>query len=429
MVAMNSLVTDLPTRNEDDVARLTQAAAGLTARAAASEWRGPDPYDALSWRWPSVIVAGARRRQALTQLHARAPIDIRSLYRRSHPVIPKALALFGSAGLRTCALTGDARAGELGLAAIELLNADRQAGPCAWGYPWGVQTRWSYNPAGSPSIVNCAFAVSALLEAERHAGRTDLGRRARDAARWVLDELWIEPEGFFAYHPHSRANIHNANLLGAWLVWTAVGDDAQARQRVRRAVARTMARQRRDGSWPYGEGAANIAWADSFHTGYVLSCLYRLRDVDPAIADAVDRGARFYRRFFGPSGQARLWSDRPHPEDGHSAGTGLSTLALLARRGLVTEQALRLVAQRVLDTGMRDGHVVFRRYGWGLRTFVRYLRWCDAHVALGLADAAAALAGIDDLAPRGPCASAGTAITAPGHGGAGEAGAQRPSGE
>jgi hypothetical protein len=31
---------------------------------------------------------------------------------------------------------------------------------------------------------------------------------------------------------------------------------------------------------------------------------------------------------------------------------------------------------------------------------VRYLRWCDAHVALGLVDAAAALRGAEDLAPR-----------------------------
>ena len=31
-----------------------------------------------------------------------------------------------------------------------------------------------------------------------------------------------------------------------------------------------------------------------------------------------------------------------------------------------------------------------RRYRWGATT-PRYLRWCDAHVALGLADAALAL--------------------------------------
>jgi len=43
---------------------------------------------------------------------------------------------------------------------------------------------------------------------------------------------------------------------------------------------------------------------------------------------------------------------------------------------------------------------VHRRYRVG-RTTVRYLRWCDAHVALGLVDAAAALSGHPDLAPQG----------------------------
>ena len=68
------------------------------------------------------------------------------------------------------------------------------------------------------------------------------------------------------------------------------------------------------------------------------------------------------------------------------------------RRGLVERELLERVARRVLDHGLRDGRAVHRRYRWGATT-VRYVRWCDAHVALGLVDAAAALRGVDDLAP------------------------------
>ena len=125
-----------------EVAELARAGADLIARAAAAGWRGPDPYNGLWWRWPRVLVGGSRRRQVMTQLHVRAPIDVRALYRRTHPIIPKALALFGSAGLRAHALTADRRSAELALAALELLNADCRAGPRAWGYHWDVQTRW-----------------------------------------------------------------------------------------------------------------------------------------------------------------------------------------------------------------------------------------------------------------------------------------------
>ncbi len=397
---------------------LTNVALGLTERAASAGWRGPDPYDGLLWDWPAPLVSGRRRRQTIVQLHVRAPVDIRRLYRRSHAVVPKALAIFGSTGLRTFALTGNERARDLAVDALETLAADRSAGADVWGYHFDVQTRWSFYPAGTPGVVNTAFAVSGLLEAERDLGRGDLGDRARAAAGWVCDRLWVPERSCFAYHVHSRANIHNANLLGAWLVWSALGDSGDAGERVRGSVERTIADQRPDGSWPYGEDGGNVSWADSFHSGYVLTCLERLRGVDPSVDDAIARGARFYQRFFGDRGEARLWPDRPYPEDAHSAGTGLTTLVVLQRRGLIDPHLVEQVARRVLTCGIRDGHAVFRRYRHGLRTFVRYPRWCDAHVALGLVDAATAMVGRDDPSPtpasgRAPQSEAGAKHLAP----------------
>ena len=376
--------------SDDLAARCIDAALALTEQAARDDFCGPDPFDALWSRWPAVLAGGRRRRQAVIQLHSRSPVDLRRLYRRRHPQIAKALALFGSVGLRAHRLTGDPRPRELGARALSLLDADRTAGPRAWGYPWDMQTRWSFYAAGTPNVVATAFAATALLEAD-----DEYAPRAPEAAQWALEELWVEPEGYFGYHPGRPANIHNANLLGAWLVHVAgVG----AGERVQRAVERTLAAQRPDGSWPYGEGA-NLRWTDSFHTGYVLICLDRMRGVDPRIEESVARGAAHYERFFDPAGRALLWAGKPHPEDAHSAGTGLTTLALLHRRGLVDRALLERVALRVLDAGLRRGHAVHRRYRVGSTT-VRYMRWCDAHVALGLVDAAAALSGADDLAPR-----------------------------
>jgi hypothetical protein len=375
--------------SDDIAARCVDAARVLTESAAAADFRGPDPFDALLWRWPAALVGGRRRRQALIQLHARSPVDLRKLYRRQHPQIAKALGVFASAGMRAHRLTGDARPRDLAIRALELLDADRTAGPRAWGYPWDMQTRWSFYPAGTPNVVATTFAACALLEAG-----PQYAPRAGEATQWVLDQLWIEPEGYFGYHPGRPVNIHNANLLGAGLVHIAgVG----AGERVRRAVERTLAAQRPDGSWPYGEGE-NLAWTDSFHTGYVLICLDRMRDVEPGIEEAVARGAAYYERFFDATGRALLWATKPHPEDGHSAGTGLTTLSLLHRHRLVARELVERVAQRVLDAVLHRGHAIHRRYRVG-RTTVRYLRWCDAHVALGLVDAAAALNGAEDMAP------------------------------
>jgi hypothetical protein len=377
---------------------LVQAGVGLAQTAAAAGFRGPDPYDGLLASWPRPLVAGRRRRQALVQLHARAPVDVRRLYRREHALIPKALGVFAAVGVRGARLRGLPRPMPVSLRAAELLLADDRAP--AWGYPWDVQTRWSFYPAGSPNVVVTAFAAGGLLEAGAALGRDELTGRAQAAAAWVLERLWVEGDGYFAYHEGRPAppNIHNASMLGAWLVHVALGTDAEACERVARAVDRTLAAQRRDGSWGYGD-RPDLAWADSFHTGYVLTCLDRVRDVDPRVDEAVARGAAYYRRFFDDRGRARLWADKPFPEDGHSAGTGLTTLALLRRRGLVEPELLGRVVARLLERGLRGGHAVHRQYRRG-RSTVRYLRWCDAHVALGLIDAAADMLGEHDLAPR-----------------------------
>jgi hypothetical protein len=334
------------------------------------------------------LAGGRRRRQAIVQAHARAPIDIRRLYRREHPRIAKALGVFGSVGMRL-GQVGDPDATWLGLRALELLDADHTAGAVAWGYPFDVQTRWSFYAAGSANVVVTSFAVHGLLEGATAVDQPHLRARAVPAARWVLEDLWVERGGFFAYHPTATVNIHNANLLGALCVHLGVGDDPRARDRTSKAMERTLDAQEADGGFPYGDGAG-LKWRDSFHTGFVLRCLMELESVDPAVNDAVRRGAGAYLRFFDGDGRSRLWADREHPEDAHSAGTGLSTLAMLCRRDLVDREVLMRVARRTLTAGLRNGHAVGRRYRWGATT-THYLRWCDAHVAMGLADAALVL--------------------------------------
>jgi hypothetical protein len=364
------------------------SASEMIHRAAAADWRGADPYDGLWWSWPRPLTAGRRRRQAIVQLHARSPIDIRRAYPGERPRIAKALALFGRAGLSVARVTGDESCTAHARHALALLHDDEQAGPAAWGYPFDVQTRWSHYRAGSPNVVVTAFAAAALAEAAAPLGEPRFAERARRAALWALDELYLEGRGFFAYHPASDTLIHNANLLGARLVHTVLGREA-GREAVLAAVERTLGGQRPDGSFPYGDGG--LTFTDSFHTGFVLDCLVDLADADADTGDALRRGADFYaERFFGRDGGARLWPDRSFPIDAHSAGTGLSTLSRLAGVGHADPDLLARVAAHTLDTLVREGRAIHRRYRLG-RTSVRYVRWCDAHVACGLADAAETL--------------------------------------
>lgn len=383
-------VVSAPSRNvpeQELLPAVLDAGRDLVRTAAAASWRGPDPYDGLLHPWPRALRGGRRRRQAIVQLHARAPFDVRKLYGRTEqPRIPKALGLFGQAALRLDAARSDPALRAQGMEALTLLAVDESAGD-AWGYPFDVQTRWSYYPAGAPNVVVTSFAGRALGEAGRQLGERQFSERAQRAARWTLEHVFDPVSGTFSYHEHSDTVIHNANLLAAQLVWDQLRDDAAARDAVRQAVARSLAAQAPDGMWPYGEGAG-LGWSDSFHTGFVLSSLVTLRELDGAVDAALVRGAAAYaQRFFGPQGEAYLWPDQPHPEDAHAAGTGMSTLAALRDLDLIDPALPARVTARVLAKTVVDGHAVWRRGRWG-PTRVSYLRWCDAHVALGLADIA-----------------------------------------
>jgi hypothetical protein len=362
-------------------------------------WRGPDPYDGLWWRWPEVLTRGRRRRQAIAQIHARSPFDVRRLYRSGHPLNPKALGVYGSARLRLHRLTGVETERQAAERPLHILLEDETSGSAAWGYPWDVQTRWSFYPAGTPNVVVTSYAASALAEAADTFDLMPFAKRAARAATWVQEELFDPDLGVYCYHPESRRVIHNANLLGARLTHRLLSGDTGGEDSVRRAVERTLAAQRRDGSWPYGEGE-RLGFVDSFHTGYVLNCLTELESLDPRVPEALERGARYYvDRFFGGAGQAHLWPDRPFPEDAHSAGTGLTSLAALVRRGLADRELLTRVAARASAHMLTSGHAIHRRYRWGTSR-VHYIRWADAHLALGFADAASVLSAQESPAPR-----------------------------
>jgi hypothetical protein len=349
-------------------------------------WSGPDPYDALWWEdWPRVLTRTKRGRQLLIQIHARSPVDFRPLYRRRHPLISKTLAVFGAAATRLH-IGGwrDGPHGEVARDALGRLAVDYSSATPGFGYPFGVQTRWSFYPAQTPNAIATAFGGLALDEAGRAFQEPRWTERAQRAAEWALEDLWHEPDGWFVYHPQSRTLIHNANLLVARLVWRLVGRDVVARERVSSALARTVAAEQPDGTFPYGEGSG-LQWADSFHTGYVLDSLADLIELDPAVEPALRRGADSYlERFFGPAGEAYLWPGRRYPQDGHSAGTALTTLSTLAARGVIEVERIDPIARRVATHVVRDGHTVHRRHRLGA-TRVAYVRWCDAHVALGLA--------------------------------------------
>ncbi len=185
-----------------------------------------------------------------------------------------------------------------------------------------------------------------------------------------------EPGAYFGYLPGDRSPIHNSSLLAASLLARlaqATGDQGFA-EAATAAVHYATARQRPDGSWPYGE-RPNLDWVDNFHSGYVLDALRVCADAGIASAEAESawrRGLDHYQRqLFLPDGTPKYYPHKVHPLDAQCLAQGIQTLSIAAP----SDPEAGEMAWRVLGFGLRE-----MRHRNGLPLFQRRRLWSNRAV-------------------------------------------------
>lgn len=352
--------------------------------------RGRDPYDALlGRRVPGFVRRTPRSRQLAIQLRKRFPLELGPALGVSEFVMAKAVACFLIARLR-----GDGASPDVPVFERYLLDA--QAPDGGWGYEFDVQTRWAFYPAGASNTIATVFAARALATAVAAGSGHLAAREALEGAAELLGGPLVaasESGAYVRYTGTSDALVHNANLLACGVL-AALGrlfSDVRMIDTALGCARTSIEAQRSDGSWPYGD-AASLGWSDNFHTAYNLDGLLMvwLATGDEAVRRSLEAGAEHWvRDFFGEDGEPRYYVERALPYDIHSAGTAIDVAARLATWGLPTEQ----VAWRVAE--WTDAHLVDHRTG---ATYYRkhriwtdrrhFVRWGDAHLAMGRASLA-----------------------------------------
>lgn len=383
----------------------------------ASGYAGIDPFDGLSGSRSQALARAAGRvlrdpargRQAVVQAHKRAPLDIRPLTGVRPRRMAKALGLIASgyAALDQAGWGGPGRE-----RADELLDWLEQArvpagDARAWGYEFDVQTRWAFYPAGTPNVIATTFVGHSFLDwHEREAGNTEAAPRhlgfARDAAAFIVERLLVEDAGrsYFGYVPGNRTLIHNANALAAGFVASvaAVGGAATEADGVpsatsdtlalaRACVEPTVAAQRPDGLWPYGEGG-DVGWVDGFHTAYVLGGLYGVARAtgDEALLGVVRRGlSASIERLFTADYVPKYTPDKLWPIDIHCASSAIDLFVRLRDLDPRCDRMARGVTAWTL-ANMYDGKggFYYQRTRWYTNR-ISYIRWSQAHMFRALA--------------------------------------------
>ena len=260
-----------------------------------------------------------------------------------------------------------------------------------WGYSFDWQQRYLLVPKYSPNIICSTFAANALLDAHERAPNQTWLDAAASTAEFILNDLfWRDgPKACFSYTLAGRTEVHNANLLGAAFLCRAARATGREKflEPALEAARFSVARQRDDGAWAYGE-APSQGWIDNFHTGFNLTALRRVREyAGTSEFDAsILRGFAFFKsRFFREDGAPKYFHDTVYPIDIHSAAQSVITLSEFSSSGTDDLALAHKVLAWTLDN-LRDPEGFFY-YQRRPRSMVRtsFMRWSQAWMLLALA--------------------------------------------
>ncbi len=376
-------------------AAVVHAAQVLDQWGRSRDWCGSDPYDALNaTRLSSPLRRTATGRRILTQVVKRSPIDLRGPLGIPPGRSAAALAWVASAYARDDGTISGDPVKHLGdaLQGLGELRLAAYSEPC-WGYHFDVQTRVFFYPRVTPNTIATAFAGHALLDGYARSGDPRWLELASGTADFLLAHVPAtagSQGSFFGYLIGDRTPIHNASLLICSLLARLARETASAElaHSAAQGVAYTVAHQRPDGSWPYGE-QPGLSWIDNFHTGYVLEALMRCRAAGIGGSDldaALERGLAFYRReLFCDDGAPKYYPGSLYPIDAQCVAQGIQTFAIAASlEPGYADWAWRVAGFALARMRRRDGAFIFqRRRLWSNRT--PHVRWCQAPMLLALA--------------------------------------------
>jgi len=383
-----------------DLDELTNTITILETWIRSENFKGWDPFDALNSPILRRLTGNNRRiGQVFVQVVKNSPINFRPLFGISKGYNPKGMGLFLSTYIRKYRVSRLQEHFSL----IEFFanwldqNKTITGHGAGWGYNFDWPNRGFFAPAGTPTLVNTAFIGLSFL------GLYDLalqgllpensiwnGSKALDiavsACNFVINDLNCLKDGdnqiCFSYTPLDHRFVHNANVLGAWLLAETfnVCKDQSLAGKASAAARFTISHQGQDGSWRYGIDRMDN-WIDNFHTGFVLTGVKRtLQILNIHDFDELIRRGYFYwkNQFSSTFGNIKYFQDKSYPIDIHSISqTILTGLCFLEDDPTALEMVEKVYRFGLDHFQAKEGFFYYQKTP-AYTIKIPYMRWSQA---------------------------------------------------
>jgi len=385
--------------------------------ARALDYAGYSKHDGLNASWLEAL-AGNRRwpRLLFIQLVMRCPFHVRPWLGVAQARNAKGLALFSRALLARYRVKQDANSLNAARSLLDWLCQNTAPGfelPC-WGYPYPWQDVGFFAPRHYPNRVVTSFVSNALLDGYEATGD---GRYLKVAGA-AVELLLSAPRTLYEDRDHrcvSYVPTGNVNwivmdvsaLSGAVAArYGRLVEDENTLFQAGRLLRYVVSKQTDYGAWYYAEPpSASHITHDNYHTGFILDAILTYAKVSGSneFKNAYEKGLQYYEtHLFEEDGAPRFMNDQKLPFDIHGAAQGIITFSL-AERHLGVGKAM---ADRILDWTLREmfdsetGWFYYQKRG-PYRSRIRLLRWCQAWMAMALANYLETLADSERPTSRG----------------------------
>jgi rhamnogalacturonyl hydrolase YesR len=270
------------------------------------------------------------------------------------------------------------------------LKTPGYSGSC-WGYNFDWQSRLSFKPDKTPTVVATSFVAYGLMDAYDVTQNKKYLNEAISSCDFILNDLnrTYNDHGFiFSYSPLDNVQVYNASLLGSRLLARVYSytKDEKLIALAKESVNACCAVQREDGAWYFGADKIQN-WVDSFHTGYKLESIseYQKYSKDEAYKGNIERGIKYYiDNFFLENGTPKYYDRKVNPIDIHCPAefaAAMYRLGVFSENEILIEKTLNWTIENMQD---KNKGYFYYQINNGVPTKIPYMRWAQAWMMYGL---------------------------------------------